>query len=334
MSITFLGETIAEGQTKIVRVPVCHLASGAELSVAVHVMRGAGDGPTVGIVSAHHGEELFTTDLMRRLRSMLLDSAFRGTVLMVPCANPPAFEAGTRNTPIDMHNLNRVFPGSAGGWLSEKLAAALWDRFVPSLDALIDYHCGGEDTEIHYTYTLDPSTALGRSVHDLAMLGSARILWETTGPAGSLASEAMGRQIPTVILEVGGGPSFGTDLMERGLTAACRILRKLGVFNGRVELNERRTVVRKGGALRPAHGGLFLPEVGHEVLGGTVPGGTVLGRVLAPDTFEELDVLRAPYPRTEVMMVRSRISKVHPGEYAYIIGDGDSGGPAPIPRSP
>ena len=51
----------------------------------------------------------------------------------------------------------------------------------------------------------------------------------------------------------------------------------------------------------------------------------MLGRVLAPDTFEELDVLRAPYRVTEVMMVRSRISKVHPGEYAYILGDGENG---------
>jgi len=70
---------------------------------------------------------------------------------------------------------------------------------------------------------------------------------------------------------------------------------------------------------------LFLPEVGHDALGMSVPGGTVLGQVVAPDTFEELDVIRAPYPVTEIMMVRIRISKVHPGAYAYILGDGQSG---------
>ena len=325
MPVSFLGETIADGQARIVRIPVCRLASGAELAVAVHVLRGSGDGPAVGIMSAHHGEELFTTELMRRLRQMLLDSRFRGTVLMMPCANPPSFEAGTRNTPIDMHNLNRVFPGSAAGWLSEKLAAAIWDRFVPAIDAFIDYHCGGEDTEIHYTYTLDPATPFGRTVHEMAVLGSAPVLWQTVLPAGSLSGETSQRQIPTVILEVGGGPSFGTDLMDRGLAAACRILRKLELLDGPVGRGEARLVVRKGGAVRPAHGGLFLPEVGHDALGTNVPGGTVLGRVVAPDTFEELDVIRAPYPVTELMMVRSRISKVHPGEYAYILGDGQSG---------
>lgn len=327
MPVTFLGETVGERQMKIVRIPVCSLASGMALTVAVHVLRGGGDGPAVGIMSAHHGEELFTTELMRRLRQMLLDSSFRGTVLMVPCANPPSFEAGTRNTPIDMHNLNRVFPGNAAGWLSDKIAAAIWEHFVPAIDAFIDYHCGGEDAEIHYTYTLDPGTPFGRTVHELALLGSAPVLWQTTLPAGSLSGETTHRQIPTVILEVGGGPSFGTDLMERGLSAACRILRKVQVLDGPAGRGEARAVVRQGGAVRPKHGGLFLPEIGHEALGTSVPGGTVLGRVLAPDTFEELDLIRAPYAVTEVMMVRSRISKVHPGDYAYILGDGQSGGP-------
>jgi predicted deacylase len=325
MSVRVLGETIPEGETKIIRIPVCRMATGAELSIAVHILRGVGDGPTVGFVSAHHGEELFTTELLRRLRTRLLDYRLRGTVVMVPCANPPSFEAGTRNTPIDMHNLNRVFPGIAGGWLTEMLAAAIWNRLVPGLDALIDYHCGGENTEIHYTYTLDPSTPFGRKVHELALLGSARVLWQSPGPEGTLAREAMRKDIPTVILEVGGGPSFETDLMERGLAAAVRILRKLGVLDGLAEPVGPHTVVRIAGSVRPAHGGLFIPEIGHEALGGTVPDGTVLGRVVAPDTFEELDVLRAPYRVTEVMMVRSRISKVHPGEYAYILGDGGGG---------
>jgi len=47
--------------------------------------------------------------------------------------------------------------------------------------------------------------------------------------------------------------------------------------------------------------------------------------VVSPYTFEELHRLVAPYPKTEVMQVRNRMSKVHPGEYAFIVGDGESG---------
>ncbi|MBX3560143.1 MAG: succinate dehydrogenase, partial [Chelatococcus sp.] len=61
------------------------------------------------------------------------------------------------------------------------------------------------------------------------------------------------------------------------------------------------------------------------IMGKSLTKGTVLGRVVSPYTFEILDEIKAPFDKTEVMMIRNRISKVHPGEYAYIIGDGDSG---------
>ena len=61
------------------------------------------------------------------------------------------------------------------------------------------------------------------------------------------------------------------------------------------------------------------------MLGKRVAKGTLLGRVVSAHTFEELDRLEASYEPTEIMMVRDRISKVHPGDYAYILGDGSSG---------
>jgi hypothetical protein len=56
-----------------------------------------------------------------------------------------------------------------------------------------------------------------------------------------------------------------------------------------------------------------------------VPKGTLLGRIVSPQSFAELDRIVAPFEQTEIMMVRDRISKVHPGDYAYIVGDGASG---------
>ena len=77
--------------------------------------------------------------------------------------------------------------------------------------------------------------------------------------------------------------------------------------------------------MRPRQGGLFLPEVGLDKLGKRVPGGTLLARVVSPQSFDDLDRRVAPYEQTELMMTRDRISKVHPGDYASIVGDGQSG---------
>lgn len=69
------------------------------------------------------------------------------------------------------------------------------------------------------------------------------------------------------------------------------------------------------------NGGLFVPEVGFDRLGKTVKGGTVLARVISAHTFEELDVFKAPFEDTVMIMMRGELSRVNPGDYAYILGD-------------
>lgn len=306
-------------------IPVAKTATGANLTIGLNVLEGSAPGPRVALVSTHHGEEIFTADLIRRLMETVSADTIAGTLLTIPCANPLAFEWGTRNTPQDGQNMNRVFPGNDGGWVTEIMARAVTDAIVPNIDVLVDFHCGGTDTTIHYTYTQDPSTEKGRKVHDLAMIAGAEVLWETPGPAGTLAGDTDAQGIATVIVEVGGGTSFGTPIEDRAMRGVTNILKHVGMLQGDLEIDPPRTVVRRGTGLRPRHGGLFIPEVGLEMLGKQVARGTLLGRVVSVHTFEELDRLEAPYEPTEIMMVRDRISKVHPGDYAYILGDGASG---------
>ena len=52
---------------------------------------------------------------MRCIVERMRRVSFSGTILALPCANPLAYESRTRNTPIDMIDLNRVFPGDPGG---------------------------------------------------------------------------------------------------------------------------------------------------------------------------------------------------------------------------
>jgi predicted deacylase len=306
-------------------IPVTTTATGAQLTIGMNVLEGRSPGPRVALVSTHHGEEIFTADLIRRLMEEVSTETIAGTLYTIPCANPLAFEWGTRNTPQDGQNMNRVFPGNDGGWVTEIMARAVTDALVPNIDVLVDFHCGGTDTTIHYTYTQDPTTEKGRQVHELALIAGAEVLWESPGPAGTLAGDTAAQGITTIIVEAGGGTSFGTPMDERAMRGVTNILKHVGMLQGELEVDPPRVVVRRGTGLRPRHGGLFLPEVGLEMLGKRVAKGTLLGRVVSAHTFEELDRLEAPYEPTEIMMVRDRISKVHPGDYAYILGDGSSG---------
>src|SRR5215472_19341572 len=112
--------------TRGTSVDVATLASGAELRVFIHEVVGlAGDGPTLGLSAGLHGDEHVSTEVLYRFLEQLDATRVRGRILVVPVANPLAYEAITRHTPLDMQNLNRVFPGGGEGFFTHQLAEIL-----------------------------------------------------------------------------------------------------------------------------------------------------------------------------------------------------------------
>jgi uncharacterized protein len=331
MSFQWEGTTVPPSSTAHFEVPVCTMATGHRLALSVHVVTGNRPGPVTLVACGSHGEELWSVEFARRTRAFLIRDGhdFAGTMLIAPMLNPPAFESGTRNTPIDLHNLNRVFPGSPPGknWFSDMLARVIADRILPKADLIFDYHGGGSDTVIHYHYTVDPAQSpRNATVHQVALASGAEVLWEQNEQRGTLSNHGDQLGKLSFVCEIGGGGLIlDVDYFEKGYRDFRNMLKVVEVVRGAPEMGRARIIVKTGSSIRPSHGGTFVPVVGTEVLGKSVPGGTVLGRVISPYTFEVLDECRAPFAKTEMMQVRNRISKVHPGEYAYIIGDGDTG---------
>src|SRR5690606_26017363 len=81
-----------------------------------------GEGPSVLLTGAIHGDEYEGPVILRRLASELAPERIRGTIVILPYCNLPALRAGARVSPLDNLNLNRIFPGNAGGGPSEMLA--------------------------------------------------------------------------------------------------------------------------------------------------------------------------------------------------------------------
>jgi predicted deacylase len=331
MSFKWRGRTIARGEKAFFAVPVCTMASGYELTLPVHVLAGRRPGPAVMIATTSHGDQIWESEFCRRFHDRLMADGldFNGALVLCPLLNPIAFESGTRNSWVDMHNLNRVFPGSESGtnWFTDALAGVIMREIVAHVDAVIDYHGGSSNTVIRYTYTPDPNvSAATRFVYEMALATGAEVIWEHAQPPGSLSGACAAVGKPAVLFEVGGGSVIEDESeFADAIAATGNVLRLLTVFDGEPTKGRTRIVVRKGVLLRPKHGGLFSPVVGADKVGKTLEKGTVLGRVYSPHTFAVLDELVAPFARTEVMQVRTRTCRVHPGTYAYILGDGDSG---------
>jgi hypothetical protein len=303
------GEPVAEHTLNWI--DVATLSTGLPLRVAVHEFRGAPGGPTVGITAAIHGDELAPVEALRRLATRLEQTELRGTLRIAPVVNPLSFQSQTRNTPQDMTNLNRVFPGDPNGWLSEQLAAAFVVAFLPGLDALLDLHAGGALPTVDYAY-IDNDEALS------AAFGT-KVLYRGPGFAGTLSHEAMARGIRCVVTELGGGLLRDHAYIPFTLAGLVNALRHLGMLPGEVMRTEDQIIIDHLDTLRPNHGGLLVPGVGAEILGEIVPSGTLLGTVYNPQTFETLQEIRAPHERNLMILARGAVTRVEAGDYGYML---------------
>jgi predicted deacylase len=292
-------------------IEVTTLASGLPLRLAVHEMTGARPGPTVGITASIHGDELAPVEALRRLLDSLDPASISGRLLVIPVVNPLAFQAQTRHTPQDMQNLNRVFPGDPDGWLTEQLAAALVRELLPGLDVLLDLHAGGALPTVDYAY-IDNDEALSAS------LGT-KILYRGPGYAGTLSAVAVERGIRCVVTELGGGLVRDEHYIELTVFGITNALRHVGLLDGEPAVRHNQIIVDQIAIVRPHHGGLLVPAVGADRLGEVVPGGTLLGTVYNPQTFEQLESFHVPFDQTLMILTRGAVTRVEAGDYGWMV---------------
>jgi uncharacterized protein len=300
---------------EIAHVPVATIANGHALELVVHTIRGgAGDGPTLGLVAGIHGDEPLGVETLRRFVTELDPDSFAGELVVLPVANAYAFQALTRNTPLDMNNLNRVFPGDPNGMLTDQLARAIVDVLVPRCDYLIDMHSGGNLATVDYVYLHDDG--------GLAESFGCEILFHGPSFPGSLGDHARSNGVPTVVSELGGGQQRNAHYVGKGLRGIRNVMKRLEMLPGEPEVPGRQVVVDELIVLRPHHGGLLISSVEPSRLGESVAKGTELGQIVDPFTFEVLEVVEAPFDPSLLVLVREPVTKVDPGDYGFMVANG------------
>ncbi len=301
----------------VVMYPVTTLPSGCELALAMHEFGPrTSNEPLVGISAAIHGDEstgtLALMELARRLRGVGLE----GRVLLLPVANPLGLQDEWRNTPHDGLNLNRHFPGSPEGWVTEQVANCITENFLRRVDVFIDVHSGGRGQTVDYTYIRNDE-ALSRS------FGS-RILYRPrpdlpgTKYYGTTSDVAIGRGIPVVTVEIGGGYVDQRPYVERAVCGLWNMLVHLRVIPGELTPLPEQIVVESIATVRPRRGGILETCAGP--LGSVLAQGDVLGRVFSPQTFEELEAVVNPVKRGVLLLSHLTTDVVWPGDYGYLVG--------------
>ena len=106
-----------------------------------------GDAPGALLTGGNHGDEYEGPIALHDLASRIDADSIQGRVIIVPMMNYPAFLAGTRVSPIDQLNMNRIFPGQVPGTITQLIADYFTTALLPLCDFVLDVHSGGKTLE-------------------------------------------------------------------------------------------------------------------------------------------------------------------------------------------
>ena len=199
----------------------------------------AGDGPHLTVVAGVHGTEYTSIAAARAWACELRENELSGQVTVVPVVNLPAFWARSPFVvPLDGKNLNRSFPGDAGGSAAERLAAAVTERFIAGSDHLLDLHAG-DLPEALEPFTLYDESPVADRARELALAyGLGHVVrqaaaQQTVGGSTSAVAAALG--IPAITAESGQCGILESASVDRHLRGLRNVARFLGLTPGDVE---------------------------------------------------------------------------------------------------
>jgi predicted deacylase len=273
---------------------VAPLASGASVTVPIEVLVGAAARPRVVAVAGIHGDEAAGVLALLDFWQTCEPGDLAGTVVLVPVANPTAFAAHARRSPVDGLDLNRTFPGRPDGTVSERLAYRLLHEVIAGADFLFTLHSWfATGSVVEYVEYPAGSSPLAVRSREAGVAAGFRRLRASGWPAGALVPAANALGIPGLEAEIGGRGSATAADRAAYVERFRRLLHHLGLLPQRPDEDGPRPAPEFYGRAHltaPASGILELTAR----LGDYVERDTCLARILdlhgAP-----LAELRAPH---------------------------------------
>ena len=259
--------------------------------------RGAQDGPAVSLIGGIHGCEYSSIAAVTRVMRELDEGELSGSITAVPVVSMASFrERSPFVVPADGKNLNRTFPGDAGGSYTDRLAHNIFTQLIEPAGALLDLH-GGDLVEALEPFALyADETSRGIAL----AFGLPYVVASTDSLAGMTATAAANAGVPAVIAEAGGIGQLEEAAVQMLAGGARSALRHLGVLPGEPDPPRSRDV---GDFvwLRCQQAGFWAAAV---KTGDEVETGALLGEVrdLYGDVIEEV---RAPAPGVLLFLTTS-----------------------------
>jgi predicted deacylase len=294
-------------------------AAGA---LKIHIGSVGSGNPTALITAGIHGDEgPWGAWAIHKLLEQTTLADLSGTLRVVPCTNPLAMEADARCAPLDVLDLNRVFPGNPKGSHTERLAALLAEHAVDGVDVLIDLHGGGSWCVNAFVFRSADSPELADSFDaPFAVDAGARA---ATMRGMGIGGYARNQGAKATGVEMGGRSPDEEKWAQRLATGLRRALAVCGVLKPDASISppSKAIPVKPTTVLRPSQGGILKPGVDHTKIGTLVPEGTLLGSLVDPATFEIIEEFRAPFGQTAMLLLRPTMARLEAGAMTYVVSE-------------
>ena len=234
-----------------------------------------GRGPSVVMQAGNHGDEWEGQVALGNLIRSLKPRDVQGKLVILPSANFPAAMVGTRTSPIDEGNLNRSFPGSPDGTITQQIAYWIEHHLLKGADYSFDFHSGGS------SLTYIPSALAPRHPDARKMKTTVALMKAFGAPISYIAAVPQGggktftsasyRQgVISMGTELGGGGLVTPGALKVAEDGMRRVLAHIGLLKGKVPPPPPTRLMEIGDDdyyIYASDGGLFEPlvELGAEV---------------------------------------------------------------------
>ena len=285
---------VRPGEVTRGRLPLLEYADGSDVEAPVIVIAGKEPGPVAWLISCGHGDEVGGALALQRVAKALDPATMKGLVILIPVANPPAFQAMRRVNPStdDLMDFGSAFPGQPR-FATERIAdqyMALWKGHA---DYVVDLHTGGDHFTQHpfviFTVT---GTVPAERMESLARMFGVPTLWRDRDKVfeADIAINLPAIGIPAFLLEVGGSGVMARQQDAQQAEYALSFLRGVDILPGDALRPERFGVIEQYRIVTPSRGGFFYGLVKP---GDAVTEGMPLARIV--DVYgDEVEVLRSP----------------------------------------
>ncbi|MDO4796540.1 MAG: M14 family metallopeptidase [Coriobacteriales bacterium] len=252
-------------------------------------------GPRIAIVTGMHGDELagqfVAYELIRRLTQS--SHNLSGVVDVYPALNPLGISARSHGVPQFDIDLDRTFPGNAGGNLTEALAAAILDDIVGANACIV---IRSSDAYIQEVSQARIETGNTGALTKIASLLNVRLVWTREPVAASqstLAHALNKRRTPTLVVKMGSDIHHAENEGAWIVEGILRLLNQMHAWSGPTMALPNPQVSRGDNVstLLAEEPGLFLPR---SSWGEHIRSGQTIGLVVDPLEGMVRQELKAP----------------------------------------